>query len=165
MLRLIIFGMSVSFSLAVALHLSVLSLCWQATVLFMDQVLSLFWGPFCLRFCNPPYRQLAFLRSSQVTALESARQLHLPREAFLTTSLSPWVAGRVKLIFCTCAHPWAPSFLCSIVQNDENVIRWNSRILGLFNEKWWSFFTSKVCRKFKEFSRCPLFWSTWIFEQ
>ena len=58
-----------------------------------------------LLFCNPPYRQLAFPGSSQVTALELELQLRLPREAFLTTSLRPWVAGQVKLIFCTCAHP------------------------------------------------------------
>ena len=50
-------------------------------------------GPFYLHFCKPPYRQLAFLRSSQVTALELALLLRPPTEAFLTTSLRPWVAG------------------------------------------------------------------------
>ena len=60
-------------------------------------------------FLQTPCRQLAFLESSQVTALELALLPRPPREAFLTTSSRPWVAGQVKLIFCMCAHRWTPS--------------------------------------------------------
>ena len=117
-LRLILFGVAVLFSLVVALHLSVLFPHWQATFIFVVQVLGLSsfsrmavlcQGPFYLPFCKPPCRQLAFLESSQVKALELALLLRPPREAFLTTSSRPWVAGQVKLIFCMCAHRWTPS--------------------------------------------------------
>ena len=67
-------------------------------------------GPAYLRFCKPPYRQLAFRGSSQATAWELGLLLQPPREAFLTTLLRPWVAGRAKLIFCICVHWWTPSF-------------------------------------------------------
>lgn len=82
---------------------------WQATLIFVDQVLGLclfssmaipFQRPFYVCFCNPPNMQLVFLWSSHVTALELALQLRPPREAFLTTSLRLWVTGQLKLIFC-----------------------------------------------------------------
>ena len=64
--------------------------------------------PFYLWFCNPPYRQLAFLQSSQVIALESVLQLPLLREVFLTTSLRQRVAGWVKFIFFVHTHGCHP---------------------------------------------------------
>lgn len=109
-LRLILFGDSVSFSLAVALHLSELFWRWQATcTIFVDQVSGLYSfsrraghplsSSFDLCFCNSPYRQLAFLRSSQVTALESVLELRLLRKAVLSTSTRPWDVGQGYLLY------------------------------------------------------------------
>lgn len=86
-----------------------------STFIFVDQVLGLcsfsstaipFQQPFYVCFCNPPYMLLAFLGSSQVTALELALQLRPPIEAFLTTLLRLWVTGQVRLIFSVhiCGH-------------------------------------------------------------
>ena len=136
MIRLTLFGVAVSFSLAMALHPSVLFWHWQPTFIFVDQVSCLV--TFQDGHLHPPYRQLAFLGSSQVTALESALQLQLPREAFLATSLRPWIAGRVKLIFCMCAHPWTPSFwwlveyLLGMILTLTNGIQWLGGCLHCF---------------------------------